>query len=148
MIFDDLIFRYDLYPITIFWKIKSLILWEISYERWFWTIQKSKCTVSIGVGGQQCVWILFCKHSKYQFCFISNSDIVWKFMQSQGLLMHPQITPYRSFNFTRDLLVPLFSQLRRSNEIHGGSNCAKYHLIIFLSIIYKRKLENCILRNT
>ena len=46
-------------------------------------------------------------------------------MQSQGLLMHPQITPYRSFNFTRDLLVPLFSQLRRSNEIHGGIQCAK-----------------------
>ena len=46
-------------------------------------------------------------------------------MQSQGLLMHPQITPYRSFNFTRDLLVPLFSQLRRSNEIHGGSHCMK-----------------------
>ena len=53
-------------------------------------------------------------------------------MQNLVLLLHPQITPYRSFNFTRDLLVPLFSQLRRSNEIHGGSQCAK---ILFNSLL-------------
>ena len=59
------------------------------------------------------VWLRFVFVDSIIFALFRYSDILLTFVQIQGLLMHPQITPYRSFNFTRDLLVPLLIQLRR-----------------------------------
>ena len=67
--------------LIIIWSIKSLVLWEILDEKWFWTIQKSKCTISTEVGGVKCVWLQFRVHPNYHFFYFvtwTSCECLWK----------------------------------------------------------------------
>ena len=59
---------------------------------------KIKMHINVGVGGKECP---YCIYNLLSYSLlILKWNIMVKFVQSQGLLMHPQIILYGGFNFT------------------------------------------------